>query len=1597
MSVRTSSSHRSTIETRGAPEFDRDYARQLSTAKRGRSGSVKASPRAGSAQESPLEESGIGHFSGAAAAAAATRIKDYVTTHVTPPRPLQLGTPRRANDGVGSASHGPNNSGASSPISTRPHSGAAAKGGNASNTLCFGAASPAANEGGAAGETNSPPNADSLSSTRCGSTTAPPDAGTGEKRHESVWVTVLTTVVLCVVVLFVLLCTLSLLVSSDKDYIPTYFNRGGRSQEDAAAGAARRSFADRIVPQLSRQIALRMRRMLGQMMNMLGVLKVMRLCSGMLRYPSKLFTMLWTVVKEGIISPVAMMLPKVDVSIHPTLRYVFSGTAEGAEGWTISKGSAVVGSLIRSLLQLIIEPMLVIWRIVHAVGRGFSQSVQLFSVPLVGQNTTMASPLYHNATPPVKAVHRGNRTSIMSRATSSLLLTMWRPLHRLWGLMAPLTTDNVAPSPKKNGMSSLLNHTSSFNQTFTKERAKPAAGQPVARNNSGTGTKGTTTQAATVAKHVPPKVRTTHTHRVEGELWATLLEQHTDQLTQLARDDVQELMGSAVVVESLRLRPGSLVIDFTVVAPGVAGVGEEAVKQSGVGLQQATQWWRDAQVSKGRFSRLLAFYEDEGAKRKQASDSAAAAAASTKCDERVVACRQECDGVHQKLQGDLHACKEASVAAQKMCEAMQASTLQKADVELQACREQGKACEARAFDCATNLSEVEKLLEERDAERQDSIVALAAATAGYANQSEAEKQRCVVKVAEAAHNCTKRVEEVRAALVAEHASDMEAKRKACELEALRVGELSCTSRLTQRETALKEECRASVQHTEARCAERLTEKVGEMNRSSLAALHELQHTLNASAADAAQRLAACEASSKKAMERCTTEQKKHDANFAAQLVEAQTACQEAERRAAAEECGRRLGMQREELQVSCNAAVLQVEETFKSRLSHDVAAFNSTAVATLAQLQNELEAVKRIGEERVAACDALRATQQETCAAAQRRTNESCAVQLQTAEERCAVALHERLEAERVAQQQLAQDNWTHQAALLATRCSHDTQHAVEQAAAELKAQHAQSLQETTKNLQRHTEELHSCEERIANCVSEGRAARAAHAKDAAEARTQLFAYLADSGETACLRVTNNDKSGCAAERKKIEATLDTLPTTATLLEALSGLGVAPSSSVHLAWNFSGSGLHSLHTDVHRAKRPTPWLHVAGTLVGFASAAFALFRRRQDRRVYKDTITQLNALIAANETSMALRPPLAPRPRCGRLGAAAAAFADDAPVSWTVTASCVANCTDALVSWHSTCCAMLFEQALGALLKQRYDAQRSLLSDVSSHAPSDTTALSLSRGAVPPTSIVSGSTLLLSDVDTSQADSMRALTHMHEAFVNTYYNVLEMYYVDLLNAVANRELAESQLQEAESIASRQATLLHKQSAAVAQLKRVLAEKEKELAHRAVTAASGSASSAAGGGAEDKLVREERKTAAQQAMIALLEEQLKVSKEELDRARESVHTPGWTPRSETGAESSTAKQVRSLQELADAKNDSTNSSDFSNAACSPRRATAAPLSEGDHAGTLTSRGVPAETQRVAPASALKKPASMMRDPESTRRYHKLRWNDESGAD
>lgn len=1635
-SVRTSSSHRSTIETRGVPEFDRDYARQLSVAKRGRSGSVRPSPRAGSAHESPLEEANIGHFQGSAAAAA-TRIKDYVATHVTPPRPFHSGTPSRPTpDHPGSARH----AAASSAVKSSPppsqtgngHGGAASAAAASSSSKPFlvGAATPSANDDGVGGS-ESPPGVDSLNSTRRGSVDPPHDDATSDATGESVAAVVVKTVVVSAAVFFLLLCALSFVVSSDKDYNAAYFSVWGgagattQQQQQRVARAVPRSFPERVIPEVNRQVALHTRRLLRQLVHSLGVMKALRFVGRMLRSTTRPFTFFWVTLKEGFISPITMVFPEMDLSLHPTLRYIFASSTEGAEGSTVSKSGAVFGSIARSLMQLIVEPVYIVGRTLHALGSGLSQSIQLFSVPLVGHNVSSDSTAVRsssgNVTAPARAFNRTARTSTMSRAAASMALGMWRPLYRLWSVVLPLTDDggNHSSSLRSNHATSHASRNLSNAVIDSSASTSPTAAPAEKKEETAAGEKPDTT------------LRTTHSRRLGGELWAVLLEKDREALLRLAREDLQEMFGADAKVENVQLRRGSLVVDFAVVARGAAAAATTEEGNGVVEQLRATQKQRDGQVKQGRFPRLQAYYDDAAAAVKREKEEASKAA--TECDARVSACEQDCDARHQALREEAEACREASAEAQLSCEAAQRTVAEKSEAALQACRSTEAACRADVADCATKLAETERLLAVRDAEMNETAAALtatkralSAASVGCANESEAERQRCALRVAEVSENCSNTFESSRATLAAEHAADLETRTKKVVAEMQQSEEERCAGRLAEQERDLSEQQATALREAEAACVERLTRNARDINHTTQAAMRELRQTLNSSASDAARRLATCEESTKQAVAQWQTERAEAEAACATKLTAAQHSCEETERQAGKEGCAKRVAALETELYASCNATVQQAEARFQERLTHDMSAVNNSAAAALTQLRETVSATKRDAEARVAACAKLRETERETCAATQRQLKESCTVQLARAQESCTHTMAKELEAERAAQQRIAADNWTRQADALTTRCHGDTRQAVADAAAALELQHAAALEaaaaaakrQAEENLQaaraaadkeretikqHHIKELQSCEGRVTQCIASAEATQAAQAKAAADAQAQLIAFLAESGETACLRMTRNDRAGCAAQRKKIAAVMQDLPAGATLLDVLtrlhagSGSGVSASHG-QLTWNFTGSGLSSLLPEPgHTTRGSASWLHTAGMVAGLASAAYAFFRRQQDRRLYGDTMAQLNALIEANETTRTTRFPLPPRPRRGRLGSAADAFADEAPVSWAVAASSLERCTDALASWHATCCELYYEQAAAATV--RAAAHGSVLDGVSMNT-SDVTqlrnasALSQSRGGVS-TSAVSASTLPLSETNACGAESSRALTHMHDAFVSTYFSILEMYYVDLLNAVANRELAESQLQDTEALAARQAAILHKQSAAVAQLKKALAEKEKEVGQQGKAAASGSAG--------DRLAREERKTAAQQAMIALLEGQLKVSKEELDRARGVVQTPARTPRSEAGAGSSTAKQVRSLQELADVEHDSTNSSDFSNAGRRPspshtHAASATSLSDAarhHNPTSLVARGAPSDLARAAiPASAMKKPTSMVRDPESTRRFQKLRWNDEA---
>lgn len=225
-SARTGSSHRSTLEPRGLPAFDREYARQLSTAKRGRHHSTD-----GSTPLHSLDRHTTGYDATPplhSTASTSSRIRNYVAWHV--PSGYH-GAPTLANSTTHSGDTGIEPS-------------------KLEMTQTFGPES-------SLGTVKGPADLSSIENSNGSIASLSLLSPSHVQGNTKLFVQTLLVVSL---IMCVLLTTLSFCVSSSADYDPTYFSF---SQPSGASSfsAGKRGWSDRFIPQLHRQMALRARRL----------------------------------------------------------------------------------------------------------------------------------------------------------------------------------------------------------------------------------------------------------------------------------------------------------------------------------------------------------------------------------------------------------------------------------------------------------------------------------------------------------------------------------------------------------------------------------------------------------------------------------------------------------------------------------------------------------------------------------------------------------------------------------------------------------------------------------------------------------------------------------------------------------------------------------------------------------------------------------------------------------------------------------------------------------------------------------------------------------------------------------------------------------------------------------------------------------------------------------------------------------------------------------------------------------------------------------------------------------------------------------------
>ncbi|KAG5470427.1 hypothetical protein LSCM1_01671 [Leishmania martiniquensis] len=1548
-SVRTSSSHRSTIETRGVPEFDREYARQLSVAKRGRNSSVKTSQSPAPAQDSLPESQLPG-----SAALAASRIKDYVATRVTPPRIPPLSSITRSSE------HGGKSVDPSKREKARDHTSKA----SAASTM---------DENIAGSETPLV-----LESTRRGGFFSGEESTTAVVLDDgqSLLLFSLKTILFVGVVLSTVLCATALVVSASADYNPSYFSSSRGSSTPRArlrdSAIPKRRWPDWLVPEFHRQVALHARRALWHVLRYVGAPRVFRFVGAVL-----------AATKAYIWDPVYTILPRIDGDVHPMSRYISSIAAGNGEGWGLTTVTTLAASVAHSLVQLVAEPLLILGRTVQALYRWIGRSAAPFSAPPRSLHHAVSG----NASSAVAA--KANRTLFNTRAASSALLSLWKPLHSLWGVF--ISASSLADTPAPG------NHSISATRVAHKG-ATPAGSSPSSKTEKASSrTLAEATPCATAAH----EVHTTHTRRLEGALWPTLLHTYRDEMEGLARDDVWELLrsdGDATRRVEVALRDGSLVMDI-VVSSQAAVQRSSQTGEGDAGEVEATRRIRqasiDARLQQWQFPRLQAFYaRADSEAEKQRASAAHAAAVLAACEGRVAACERRCAPSRHEVELEVQSCRGSLGNSRVMCLNTSEGAKKEVSAQLRKCLEQLTHCRASLSPPTAGPDEQDRRLRSGEGATHEAQVALAdapevtaataAAPAGSLFHSEKEKQRRAESLAAAAQKCEHCVRDARSS------SDADRAKQSASLEE------ECALPRSVSTGALSESASLPVPQAKVNGSGQWAVRGAAFDEGADSTFVHLQRALEAARAEGVRRVAACMAAAEQAQASFHSERAQMNASCAAQLSNTQLRCETVERRAAEERCGAELAALGEEMRRASTVAAKKAEAACTERLVRELSMLNSSAATAASQLQRELEEVRRGAD----ACERSKQQAQAECGAAAQRMRLEFDAQLFKARENGAVAARQARDEEREAQQRISSRKWMLEKEQLAAQCAAETQAAVTAASDRLTTKHARDLEEAAAEAQRrtatqlrqreeacqaqsetkrkrHEEEVRDLGTRIAACRAQLVGIEETHQQTAQKARQAFYAAVVRSAEEACVEVTQRNRSVCGGVGKALEEELLKLPVDASAMDAFRQILRISVEPVRLTWRFTGTLAHAPKDGELAAARGgparfTPLLRVSGMLAALLASVCVLTKYRRGRRFFDDTIVRLHTLIAAGETSMGARSPTLRSKRNGAGHCGDFSAFGESPLKWHVLESCMTRCSEALLAWHAMCCAVLWEWEAHALRGQwshmnehwatwAADAFTSLENLVG-----DAPALSRSRDALVRRT-VSASARFFTHED------VRKLAQLHAALVQGYYGMLEVCYVELISAVANGALTERRLHEAESFAVRQAAALQKQSAAVAQLKQSLAERRQPQSPSAM---------------KEKLEKAERRSAAQEETIALLEKQLKISRDELEKARGAVHTPAPSPRTTseaataTGPGSATPRKVRSLQELAY----SGEGSDSSNAChfCDVDRGLAAHHSPAPPPPSVSAQGSPTPFATQA--------STMVRNPESTRRYHKLQWND-----
>ncbi|GET91363.1 hypothetical protein, unknown function [Leishmania tarentolae] len=1506
-SVRTSSSHRSTIEPRGAPEFDREYARQLSLAKRGRNSSVKTSQCTTPMQEFQPE----GPLHGAAALAA-SRIKDYVATHVTPPRIPHLSSVSPICE------HGGKGLGASKVATTHR---------NLSQAL----ATPNS------GETETGPETPFSKSTRRGSaledTEAPTAATTDGEGNLLLFL--VSTILFVGIAFFTLFCAISFVVSVSTDYNPSYFSFNAPSlpprsgMRDSIVG--RRRWPDRLVPEFHRQVALRIRRALWHVLSYVGV-------SGVFRFVGSVLST-W---KSYVGDPLHAMLPRIDTEVHPMLRFFFLNATESGEEWGFNTVLTLAASVARSLVQLVVDPVLIVGRTVQALHRWRGGPMALFSTSL---KPLQATPVNMSS---MMASAQMNGTSVTTRTASSSLLWFWRPLHLLWEMA-------MAAYPSLGDAADLHNHTGSAARVMNVSTTPDSSllSPQIEKTPSRTSAEVT---PCFVAPHV--ESRRTYTRRLEGALWPSLLDEHRREIEGLARDDVCELLqgdSDATQRVDVALNSDPLVIEVTVTSqvavestPCAAGGGMESTAEGPGSAHHAQKIAIDAERQQWPFPRLRAFYNRaasaaEAARTSGETFSAAVAA----CEGQVKECQQQCASIRGRLERELRNCTQGARQSNPWLANAGEEATKELSAQIRECSDELANCRARFLRPTAVLAD------------------------GFGN-SEAERQRCSESLVTAAQECEQRLRDTRSSLDADHAKQLSSLSEECAIQRSAL------------EKASLEKVELAVKRAEAMCSEQLKASASACNESVPGALESLQETLNAAKTEAEKRLATCTVAAEQARVSFSAERAQWDAFCATKLQNAQVECETTERHAAEERCAEKLAKLDEETRRASTTAALKAETECEERLSRELSALNNNLTMTASKLQLELQEMKREGLRSAPACDTSQQQAEAECQMRLKRVREDCTAQLLKTHEDSAVATQQALEEERKSQRGIYANNWRLEEERLAAQCAATTQAAVNEASHLLAAKHAKAQEEAAVEEQRrmatqlrqkeeacriqseelrkhHQGQVRDLGAQITACTERIQVAEAVHQDMQQKARQVFYAAIADSARDACLEVTQHNLPVCTDVRKTVEEELHKLPSNASPTDAFTQLLKSATEPGRLTWKFSGASVQAPRVEEIAATGGrlacfTSYLRVPGLLFTLFASACILATYPRARRLPDDKIARLDMLIAANETATMRRSPKSlSRSKTSRSGYPGQLLTDiEAPLSWDVLEVCMTNSLETLLEWHSTSCALLLEQEthnMGGKLHQvnmsRESPATDSLTSLSENVLGDAHAPSISRDG-PAGSLSSASTLPIAREDAER------LSQLHAAFINGYYSMLEMYYVDFLSAVANRELTGRQLQYVESMVAQKTEALQKQSALVEQLRLSLAEKEKPASPSTM----------------NQLAKVEGHAEVQEETVSLLENQLKISRDEVDKASGVVSRPPPSPHTTLEAATVTAPEswksppMRSLQELTDGS---------------------------AHIDSMSALAVSAEGNPSLRLT-VKKP-TMMRNPDVTRRYQKLRWNED----